>query len=255
MAARAIWKAVLRSGDIDLPVKLYSAVEDRSVRFHLLHDQDKVRVQQRLVDSATDKPVTPEEVRKGYEVERDLFVLLEPDELEGLQPKASRNITLTRFVDSSTIPHQYYARPYWLGPDSRDVDYFAFAQTLEREKQTGVARWVMRGKRYVGALRAVGGYLSLVTLLFAEEVINSGELTPPSGRELDRKELALAQQLIAALKDDFDPTAFQDEYRGRVLDLIEAKRAGKTIKVQSRPRKSPEKSLLKSLQASLKSVG
>lgn len=255
MAARAIWKAVLRIDDFDLPVKLYSGVEDRGVRFHLLHDQDLVRVQQRLVDAETGKPVASEAVQKGYEVERGLFVLLDAEELGALQPKASRDVSIIRFVEPAAIPHPYYARPYYLGPDGRDEDYFAFARALGDSGQTGIARWVMRGKSYCGALQSTDGYLVLVTLRFAEEVIPSSELPAPQGRELDRKEQALAGQLVAALEEDFQVEEFRDEYRDRVMELIEAKRQGKTVQVQARPRKPAAKSLVESLQASLKSVG
>ncbi|MBW3539361.1 MAG: Ku protein, partial [Planctomycetes bacterium] len=189
MAARAIWKGVITFDDVRLPVKLYSAVQDRNIHFHLLHDQDMVRVRQRMVNPETDETVSPTDAQRGYEVERGVFVVLHKDELEKLVPEDSRDIEITRFVDPSEINHQWYVRPYYLGPDGDDdADYFALAQALSRQQKEGVARWVMRKKAYVGALRAEGDYLMLIALRHAGEIISASELEPPAGRKLDAKE-------------------------------------------------------------------
>lgn len=252
MAARVIWKGVLRCDDFRLPVKFYSAAEDKSIHFNLLHDQDMVRLTQQLVNSSTGRPVAYADTQKGYEVESGLFVLLSAEELAELEPKFSRDVTLTRFVHENLINHQWYDRPYFLGPDGDEEDYFAFAAALEREEREAVAQWVMRKKEYRGALRAQDGYLVMITLRPAAAIIAADQLEPPSGRKLDAREQKLAEQLLAALAGEFDPGEFHDEYRGRVMQLIEAKAKGGTIEVEEYEEKpADDDSLLNSLQASL----
>lgn len=250
--ARAIWKAALAFGDVKLPVKMYSAVEDRTVHFNLLHDQDMVRLQQRMVNSETGKVVEAGDRRKGYEIERGVFVLLDDDELRPFEPEPSRDIEILQFVDDGAIHHQWYDRPYYLGPDENDSDYFAFAAALEPLEKEGVARWTMRKQEYVGSLRAEEGYLMLMTLRHAGEVIEASDLTPPSGRALDKKEMKMAIQLVEMLKDDFEPDEYRDEYRKSVLELIDKKRTGKKVRLEKpRTRKHEPDSLAAALRASL----
>ena len=189
MGARAIWKAELHLGDETVPVKLYSAVQDRNIHFKLLHEPDQVPLQQRRVNPLTDETVPYEATRRAYEAERDLFVVLDEDELASAEPPPSRAITVTRFVDPALINHQWYERPYYLGPDGHEDDYFALAAALAKQNKEGVARWTMRNKGYVGALRAEGPYLMLIALRSADEIIPAAELEPPSGRQLAKEEL------------------------------------------------------------------
>lgn len=255
MGARAIWKAELDLGDEKLPVKLYSAVQDRNVHFKLLHEADLVPLKQRRVNPLTDETVPYEAIRRGYEAERDLFVVLDEEDLSAAEPKPSRAITVTRFVAPSLINHQWDERPYYLGPDGHEGDYFALAEALAKQNQEGIARWVMRNKAYVGALRAEGDYLMLIALRWADEIIPASELEPPSGRPLAQQELELAEQLIGALAGTFEPEEFRDEYRHRVRELIEAKQQGESLPVRKFKPKREAGSLAESLKASLKRAG
>lgn len=255
MAARAIWKAAVQFGPFRLPVKLYSAVEDRTVRFHLLHDQDMTRLKQRLINPNTGTTVPYQQMLKGYEVERDTLVVFDNEDLESLEPAASRSIEVQGFFDPRQLNHQWYDRPYWLGPDGDAQEYFAFARALADQEVEGVARWTMRKKDYVGAIRSVGGYLALITLRRKEEIISADELDPPAGRSLDSKERELAGQLLAALEADFDASDYKDEYRNRLLQLIETKQRGGKVEVEHHEEAAPPKSLAESLQASLQGVG
>ena len=257
MGARAIWKGVIRFDDVEVPVKLYSAVEDRNVRFRLLDAETLAPVRQRMVDPRSGDEVPFEETRKGYEVERGTFVVLEDEELEELRPEPSRDIEVTRFVPPEEIDHRWYQRPYYLGPDSTsdkgaERAYFALAEALAKKGREGVARWTMRNQEYVGALRPEGDHLTLVTLRRSGEVIPASELEAPSGRALAAAEVAMAEKLVSALEDDFDPARYRDEFRGRVLELVEAKAEGKTLEA---PKPEPEEeapaSLAKALEASL----
>ena len=249
--ARAIWKGVLRFGSAEVPVKLYSAVQDRSVHFRLLHEKTNTPVKQRMVDPLTGKEVPYDEVRRGYEVEEGVFVLLDEEELDELEPEKSRDIEITRFLEPELINHQWYDRPYHLGPDGDDAAYFALEKALGKKGREGVARWTMRNKEYLGALRAEDGHLMLITLRHAEEVIPAAALEPPGGRKPEPRELKMAEQLIDALAAEFDPTEWRDEYRDRVLELIEAKAEGKTVRFRQPAKKRAAGDLAASLEASI----
>lgn len=241
MAARAIWKGVVHVGTLTVPVKLYSAVQAHTVHFRLLHKTDKQPVKQQLISSETDEPIEYESVKKAFPIARGRLVMLEKEELEKLEPKDSRDIEVTRFVDVGDIDHRWYERAYYLGPDGNEKAYFAAAAALSRKKKEGVARWVMRDKSYVGALRAEQGYLMLITLRHAEEIIAAEALKPPAGRPLAQREVEMAGQLLEALHDEFDPTQFKDEYRERVMELVETKAAGRKPKVvKFRPKKDTD---------------
>jgi DNA end-binding protein Ku len=252
--ARAMWKGLIRFGDVAVPVKLYSAVQDRGVHFRLLHARDMEPVQQQMVNPATGKVVAYEDVRRAYAMEHGDLIILDDDELAELEPESSRDIEITRFIDSAAITHQWYDRPYYLGPDDDDTAYFALAAALGRKDRTGIARWVMRRKEYVGALRARGDHLMLMTLRRAGEVVPVSALEAPGGRALDKREVNLAMQLVSALEDELDLSEYRDEYRDRVLELVEAKAAGRVLKFPKAPKRKSEASLAGMLEKSVQGV-
>lgn len=240
MAARAIWKGILKIGTTRIPVKLYSAVEDRTVRFHVLDDRHLMRIKQHMVDSDTGEEVSTEEVRKGYEVEPGRFVILTEEDLETIKPKLSREIEIEEFVPPEQISQQWYERPYYLVPDGDQKNYFALAQALTNRQVEGVAHWVMRNMSYVGVLRAEDGYLFLVTLRNAGEVISARDLPKPGGPAPTAKELAMAKTLVAMLEGEFNVADYKDEYRERVMEFIERKAKGKAPKLRAvKSKKSP----------------
>lgn len=260
MAARAIWKGRIRFGDVDVPVKLYSAIKSTGgVHFRLLHEKDLVPVKQQMVNPATGKVVAYEDVRRAFPTDDGRLVMLDEEELAELEPEASRDIEITRFVDPAVITHQWYDRPYYLGPDDSDADYFALAEALRSRQKEGVARWVMRNKEYVGALRLEDEHLMLMTLRHAGEVVPASALKAPGGRELDKREIQMAKQLVSALEGDLDLESYKDEYRERVLELVEAKASGKVLKFPKAPAKKKKEDSLsamleKSLEATKKSA-
>lgn len=253
MGARAIWKGQLLCDETSIAVGLYSAVQDRTVRFNLLHDQDKVRLKLRLRNQRTDEVVEYADASRGFELEPGLVVVMNDEDLQSLEPEPSRDIEITRFVSPEAIAHPLYDRPYYLAPDAgQAAEYFALAQALDDEEKVGIAKWVMRKKSYVGALYSDGSVLMLITLRHADEVVRNTELDSPGGTKPSEKEKQLARQLVATLEDEFRPAEYRDEYRDRVLDLIESKRRGKRVKVKKfKPVKPKTKSLTKLLEASL----
>jgi len=253
--ARAIWKGVIRFGTIDVPVRLFSAVQDRDVHFRLLHGKDLVPVEQHMVNPETDEIVPRERIRKGFEVDPGVFVMLDDEELEELEPEPSREIEVMRFVKPELISHQWYERPYYLGPDGSEPSYLALARALEHRKLEGVARWTMRKRSYLGTLRARGNHLLLITIRPAEEVVLAESLDAPEGRKLDQREVRMARQLVSALEGEFEPESFTDEYRDKVMALIEAKASGEKIPVsQAKRKRGTERELTNVLKASIQSV-
>lgn len=253
MPARAIWKGVLNIGPQKLPVKLYSAVQDRSVHFHILEAKTEQPVKQRMVDPDTGKEVAKEQIQRGVELEPGTFVILKDEDLAKLQPGPSRDISVTHFVPAERIDPQWFERPYYLGPDEDDEsDYFALGKALADAEREGLAFWVMRNKKYTGALRVRDGYLMLVTLRHAEEVLSAQELPKPTGRPLDDREIKMAQQLVSVLEGPFKPEDFHDEYRDRVMQFIQAKAEGKRPKLAVVKSKEGTTSLLDALSASVK---
>jgi DNA end-binding protein Ku len=254
--SRAMWRAVLSLGRLKVPVKLYAAVEDRKVRFHLLHGPDRVRVVQRMVDPQTGDVVDSEQIRKGFPLDSGVFVALEPNELEAIAPKPSREIEVSQLVTRGAVPAHWFDRPYYLGPDGMGGDYAACAQALEREGCDGIAHWVMRGRRYAGLLHPREHGLCLVTLHAREEVLDA-VIPAPAGREGDARELALAEQLISALQGELSLEQFHDEHRERVLELIEQKAKGEPVSHRRPVVKAETKSsvLEAQLRASVSQVG
>jgi DNA end-binding protein Ku len=171
MAARAIWKAELCVGDLQVPVKLYSAIEEKSIHFRLLHKKDHAPVRQVMVNPESEEVVPREAVERGYITPEGDLVHVSGDELSELAPTTSRAINVQYFMPADIIDHRYYRRPYYLGPDGDEETYAALTSALRDSGKEGFARWVMRGKAYIGALRLFQGYPVLIALRHADEVV------------------------------------------------------------------------------------
>lgn len=251
MAARAIWKGILKIGSAKVPVKLYSAVTDRTVRFHVLDDRSKMRIKQHMVNAESGDEVATEEIQKGYELEPGRFLILTEEDLKSIEPEPSREIEVGEFVPPSQISQQWYQRPYYLGPDGDQNAYFALAEALQKRELEGVAHWVMRNKAYVGVLRAEGDYMMLITLRNAAEVISARELTKPSGPAPTAKELSMAKHLVSLMEGEFNPAEFKDEYRERLMEFIEKKAKGHAPRLRAVKTKRTAESLDSVLEKSL----
>jgi len=247
-----MWKGVLRIDDLSVPVKLYSAIENRDIHFRWLHEKDMTPVTQAMVDPTNDEVVPYEKIQRGYAAPEGEMVILQGDELAALSPPESRDIQLTRFVPVGVIDPQWYDRPYYLGPDQSDRAYSALTAALGRSETEGVAHWVMRKKEYVGALRVHAGNLVLVSLRHNGEVIPIESIELPSGPALDEKELDMAKQLMGMLEAEFEPGTYRDEYREQVLALVDAKSHGKKPKLKVVETKARTDDLTAALAASLR---
>lgn len=252
--ARAMWKGAIALGKHPVHVKMYSAVEDRSVRFHMLYKKDRLPVEQHIVRKDTGKDVDRGEIRKAFPLDKHTAVILQPEDLEKLVPPESRDIEVTRFVPPEALGDQWYDRPYYLGPDDDEESYFALAQALEKKQLVGIARWVMRKKRYIGALTAIDGYLAISTLRRADQVLRFEGIEPAKSAAPTAGELKLAEQLVSSIESGFDPSLWKNEYREQLLKLIEAKARGVKIAPTKAKKKAPQEDLAASLKASLSAL-
>jgi DNA end-binding protein Ku len=188
-----------------------------------------------MVDPASEDEVPAEDVRRGVEVEPGVFVVLDDAELERFGPEDARTIEITRVVPREAVDAAWYERPYFLGPDGSAGDYAALAKALAESERVGIARWVMRGRRYAGALEVREGRLALLTFHAPGEVVAASELAKPGGSAISAGERKMGEQLVAALEGEFEPDALRDDYRERVEKLIAAKRRGKKYAVKEEP--------------------
>lgn len=254
MPARAMWKAEIAFGEITVPVKLYAAVQDTSIHFRLLHRTDLQPVEQKMVDPVREQPVSKDEIRVGLEVEPGVYVMLTDEERESLEPPESREISIEQVIARDLVDERWYDRPYYVGPDGDTDFYFALAEVLASSDSIAISRWTMRKQQYVGALHDHGGYLMLETLRNVEDLVRLSKVRPAPSRAPDPRELALAEQIIDSLDDQFDPADYSDEYRSGVLSLIESKASGKIINFpKPTAARKEEPSLLDALEASLAS--
>lgn len=251
MNARAIWKGVLQLGDNTVPVKLYSALQSARVSFRLLSRKDSAPVRQAMVNPKTGKVVDSGATRRAAR-SGDRLIELTEDELDSLEPPESRDISLHSFVPEGAIDYRWFERPYWLGPDDDPAAWSALCAALAGSDLTGVASWVMRRKRYFGALRLREGRPMLITLRNRAEVVelDTSGLRDDSG--IDARQLAMAQQLISMLEGDFEHESLVDEYRESVLDLIARKKAGKTVTAPEADDLPPVADLTSALEESLR---
>jgi DNA end-binding protein Ku len=257
--ARAIWSGAISFGLVNVPVKLYSATSPKAVRFHQLSSKTGARIRQKRVDPSTDEEVPYEEIVKGYEITPDRYVVIEPEELDALDPKATKTIDIEEFVDLDQIDPIYYDHSYYLAPATGGAKAYRLLLDAMRESgKVGIGRVVLRSKQQLAALRPTGNVLTLTTMLWGDEVLSPDrldELESVDESEATDRELKMAEQLIDSLSGDFEPERFRDEYRERVLDLIERKAAGEEIAVQpeaEEPAAAPD--LMAALEASLAAV-
>jgi DNA end-binding protein Ku len=256
---RAIWSGAISFGLVNVPVKLYSATSPKTVRFHQIASKTGTRIRQQRVDPSTGEEVPYDEIVKGYEISPDRYVLISSEELEALDPKATKTIDIEEFADLNEIDPIYYDHSYYLAPATGGAKaYRLLLDAMREEGKVGIGRIVLRTKQQLCALRPTGDVLTLSTMLFGDEVVppdKLDELDAVEEAEASERELRMAEQLIESLSADFDPTKFHDDYRERVLELIERKAAGEEITVQPEVEEpSPAPDLMAALEASLQAV-
>jgi DNA end-binding protein Ku len=259
--ARSIWTGAISFGLVTVPVRLYSAVNRKTVRFHQLSAKSGVRISQKRVDPSSGDEVAYEDIVKGFELTPDRYVVVEPSELETLQPKKTRTIEIEDFVELSDIDPIYYDHPYYLAPGAGGAKpYRLLVEAMRETDRVAIARVVIRSKEALVALRPMDDHvLGMSTMLFPDEVVDPDsidEISATGDVEVTKRELDIAKQLVESLAGPFDPSKYHDTYRQEVLDLIERKAAGEEIAVQpaADEEEEPVPDLMAALKASLDAV-
>lgn len=259
--ARAIWTGSISFGLLNVPVKLYSAVSSRAISFRELREEDGSRIRHRRVAEEDGEEVPYEGIVKGYEIAPEQYVILSRSELEELAPKRTKAIQIEDFVDLDEIDPIYFDRPYYLGPQlGAERAYALLVQAMAAQRKVAIARFVMRNKESLAAIRATGEVLTLATMRFADEVVPPEQLEGLLGDaeevEPNAREVEMAKALIDSLGSAFDPAAYRDEYRDELLALIERKARGEdVVSVDAeapKPTKAPD--LMAALEQSLAAV-
>ena len=231
---RTLWKGTLSFGLVTIPVGLYTATEDKSPHFNQLRKSDHSRIGYKRVAKADDEEVAYDDIVKGYEYEKDRYVVFEPEELDALKPKSSRVIDIEEFVPLEEIDPIYFDKPYYLAPEETGAKaYGLLAKAMEESKRVAICRITMRDKEHLAVLRMVDGLLVMSTMLWPDEVrefslSDVGIDEVPEPRE---QEVQMALTLIENYTGEFDPDKYTDTYREKVLEAVEAKVEGQEITV------------------------
>ncbi|WEO99659.1 Ku protein [Streptomyces sp. FXJ1.172] len=236
--ARAVWSGVLTFGLVSLPVQLYTATDSHTIRFRQLQRGTSDRVRNKRVNERTGEEVPLDDIVKGVDA-GDVYVILEPEELEDIAPGRSRELEITGFVDLADVEPVYFDRTYYLGPkgEQHQKVYAVLEKALEDANKAGVATFVMRNREYLVAVKAESGILSLHTLHWADEIRDPrAEIDDLPGRvKLADRELKMAEQLIDSLSMEWDPQDFHDTFHDKVQELVAAKTKGESVEKAEQP--------------------
>jgi DNA end-binding protein Ku len=250
---RAIWSGAVSFGLVNVPIKLVTATSSKDIRFNQLHETDGGRINQKRVCSVDGEEVDYSEIVKGYDLGGGRYVIIDPEELRSIDPEASRTIDIEEFVDLAEIDPIYFEHTYYLVPEDRAVKPYALlVDAMAGTGKVALGKFVLRSKQYLAALRPKDGVLVLSTLLFADEVISTADLDVPTSTKTSDRELAMAKQLVESLSAPFDLTKYRDDYRERVMELIEQKAEG--VEITQSPESAPVApvvDLMAALEASL----
>jgi DNA end-binding protein Ku len=257
VAPRSIWNGAIAFGAVTVPIKVFGAVEDKSIRFKEVHLKDGAPIAHKLVDPTTkgSKEIDRKHVVKGYEVADGEWVEMTDDEIKAADQPERKAIELAVFVPRADIDPVYYDKPYNLAPqDGAEPGYALLAEGLKRTERVGIGRVVLRTKEQLVALRAdEGGLIRMLTLHASDEVLDKKDLdVPRAGKKPAPKEVKMAETLVDQLGADFQPSRYKDTYRDRVLKLVEAKAKGKEPDLEMPEPPEPTDDLLAALEASLK---
>ena len=252
MAARSIWNGTVTFGLVNVPVKLFTATDNKSVSFNEVHARDGAKIEHRRICPKEEKEVPYDEVVKGYEVSEDKFVVLEKDEVKAAAGDRGKVVALEEFVDAAAIDPVYFDRSYYVGAGDDKDAYRLLHEALRRSGRAGIGRFTFHDREYLVALRALGDVMALHTLRFADEVVGGDELEiAKGGRKPSSKEVDMAGKLVDSLHEDFKPEAYEDTYREAVLDLIKRKGKGEEIDLGEQEEPEHGDDLSAALEASL----
>jgi DNA end-binding protein Ku len=259
---RAIWSGSISFGLVNVPVKLYSAIRHQDLSFHQFQEGTNARIRNKRVSEKTGKEVDYDDIVKGYEVTKGQYVMVEPDELAGFAPRATRTIDIEDFVALDDIDPIYYDTTYYLAPEKSEgarKAYVLLRTAMEDQGKVAIGRLVMRTKQYLAAIRPFEGALAVSTMLFHDEIVPVSEIDGiPTGRSAPKvapAEVKMAAQIIESMTQEWDPKRYEDTYRVQVLDFLKKKAAGEEIVVEEESEAGADVTdLMAALEASLEAA-
>jgi DNA end-binding protein Ku len=251
---RAIWSGAISFGLVNVPVRMYSAIDEQDLHFNLLHAKDDSRIGYEKVCKKEGKPVPDDEIVKAYEVEESEYVYVTDEDFAAAEGEHFKTIDIEDFVPYDDIDPIYFERTYYLGPDGGGEKVYALlVRAMEQSSLAGIATYVMRGKQHLGCLRVREGVLTLEKMYFADEIRPVDDVEVPKV-SVAKRELEMANQLIDQFAGSFEPEKYEDTYRQALLEVIEAKRKGKEVHVERKPAEEEPVDIMAALRASLEAA-
>jgi DNA end-binding protein Ku len=248
---RALWTGSISFGLVNVPVRLYSAISEHKLQFHFVHQKDDSPIGYQKICKKEDKPVPEKEIVKAFEYRKGKYVYMEDEDFEAARVEGYKTIDITDFVPYEQIDPIYFAHTYYVGPqEGAEKVYSLLVKAMEDSELAGIAKFVMRDRQYLGALRVREGTITLEQLYFADEVRPVEEIKPKRAR-VEKRELEMAQQLIDSFSGDWKPEQYKDTYRDALCEVIEAKRKGKEVHVAAEPEEGQPTDLMTALRASV----
>jgi DNA end-binding protein Ku len=253
---RAIWTGSISFGLVNVPVRMYSAIDERDVRFHLLHEKDDSRIGYDKVCKKEGKPIPDDEIVKGYEVSEGNYVYLTDEDLEAAAGESYRSIDIQDFVDADEVDPIYFERSSYLGPaEGAEKPYALLVRAMEESGLVGIVTYVMRDKQQLGCVRVRDGMIVLEKMFFADEIRPTKGIRPRKAT-VPKQELEMALDLIDRFRGPFEPEKYEDTYREALLEVIDRKRKGKDVHAEAEPERGDEPAdLLEALRESVEAHG
>ena len=252
---RAIWTGSVTFGLVNVPVRMVSAVEERKLHFHYVHAPDSSRIGYEKICKAEGKPVPDDEIVKAFEYEKGEYVFMTDEDFEAAAAESTKTIEIRDFVAADDIDPIYFERKYYLAPqEGAEKVYALLVQAMERSGLVAIAKYVMRDRQNLGALRVRDGVIALERMYFGDEIRPASELAP-EGVKVDKRELEMAEQLVESFTGEFDPSRYEDTYRDALCEIIRAKRKGEEVHVpEEQPESEAAPDLLTALRASIEAA-
>ncbi len=254
---RALWKGAISFGLVNIPVRLFAATEHKDVKFRQLHEPCRTPIEYRKVCPHCQREVPPEEIVKGYEYERGRFVVISDGDLERLPTEATRSVTILDFIHQEELDPVYFDRSYYLGPgETGEKPFLLLHRAMAEAKMVAIAQLVLRSRQALAVIRCYGEALALETMFYPDEIRGLEEM-PSWNREIgvSDQEINMARELIANLTSSFDPAKYDHRYRKALLEIIEAKIAGKEVVEAPAAPRAEVVDLVDALKASLAATG
>ena len=251
---RSLWTGSITFGLVNVPVRIYSAIEEHKLHFHFLHTKDDSPIGYQKVCKKEDKPVPDDEIVKAFEYSKGEYVVMEDEDFEAAQAAGYKTIDISDFVPYEQVDPIFFAKTYYVGPqEGAEKVYSLLVQAMEDSELAAVTKFVMRDKQHLGLLRIRQGVITLEQLYFADEIRSIKEIKA-SKRKVGRSEIQMAQELIESFTGEWKPGQYKDTYRNELMKVIRAKRKGKEIHRAPEVEEQEPPDLMEALRQSLEAA-